>query len=296
MKLLNPEEEWVPSKQVSVVSRAEVEKYLGPTPDHLRSLSGGQSNTNIQVGEEKVLRFYRRDSEAAGKELSLLQKSWKNFVSPQVISSGAGFILMNYVKHSSLEDGAEQGEAVGKALAEIHSFQYPTGGFLKADLSVEEPMEKFVEDMWAYLCSFEEQVKGALDEEFLDEVLGYFDDCMDDLHAAAGKNVLLHGDFKVSNLRWTDQNKPLVLDWEFAYAGSALMDLGQLFRWPSSAEFKEGFVKGYLASGGSLTEGWEGWAQTMDLINLVGLLAASAPGSKRAQDVTARIQKTLQTV
>ncbi len=294
-KLFNPEDLWVPSGQVSVISRSEVEKCIGPTTEPLQLLSGGQANTNIRIGEDQVLRLYRRDASIAGKELSLIQKKWKAFVVPEVIGSGEGFLQMKYVRHSPLEDQAEVGEALGKALAEIHSYGYKTAGFIGSDLKIEEPMENFVTDMWDYLCSFMDMPpKSALPNSLLDEVIGFFDTKIEGLQEVAGLPVLLHGDFKVSNLYGTDQDKPLVLDWEFAYAGSALMDIGQLFRWPSSSTFEEAFQQAYQASEGRLADRWKYWAGVLDLINLVGMLYKSTPESQKSLDVTTKIKTTLQ--
>src|ERR1700678_1693080 len=109
-KLLNPEESWVPSGQVSVISRSEVEKCVGPTTENLQLLSGGQANTNIRIGNDQVLRLYRRDAAIAGKEKALLQKKWQNFVVPEVIRSGENYLLMKYMSYTPLEDQAEAGE------------------------------------------------------------------------------------------------------------------------------------------------------------------------------------------
>jgi fructosamine-3-kinase len=258
-------------------------------------LSGGQANTNIRIGNDQVLRLYRRDISIAGKELSLIRKSWKTFVVPEVIGSGDGFLWMKYMDHSSLEDQAEVGEALGKALAEIHSHTYETAGFIGTDLKIEEPMENFVTDMWDYLCSFIDMPsKPALPTSLLDEVIEFFDSKIEGFQEVAGLPVLLHGDFKVSNLYWTDQGKPLVLDWEFAYAGSALMDIGQLFRWPTSSVFEEAFQQAYQVAGGCLADRWKYWAGVLDLINLVGMLYKSRPESQKSLDITAKIKTTLQ--
>jgi len=106
--------------------------------------------------------------------------------------------------------------------------------------------------------------------------------------------VLLHGDFKVSNLHMSNQGKPLVMDWEFAYAGSALIDIGQLFRWPVSPTFQEAFQQAYQAAGGRLADRWKYWAGVLDLINLAGMLYKSTPESQKSLDITAKIKSTLQ--
>jgi fructosamine-3-kinase len=293
-KLINPEESWVPLGQVSVISRSEVEKCIGSTKEPLQLLSGGQANTNIRIGNDLVLRFYRRDVAIAGKELSLIQKNWNSFVVPEIIRSDDFFLLMKYMNHSPLEDKAEVGVALGEALAEIHSNRYETAGFIGKSLLIEEPMDDFVMDMWSYLCSFMDMLpKPTLSRVLLEEVVEFFDSQIEGLQEVVGHPVLLHGDFKISNLHWSDQDKPLVLDWEFAYAGSALMDMGQLFRWPVSPAFEEAFQKGYQASEGYLTDRWKYWAGVLDLINLVGMLYKSTPDSQMAFDITAKIKSTL---
>ena len=293
-KLINPEESWMPSGQVSVISRSEVEKCIGPTTEPLQLLSGGQAKTNIRIGNDQVLRLYRRDASIAGKELSLIQKNWNSFVVPEIIRSGEGFLLMKFMNHLPLEDKAEVGAALGEALAEIHSNRYETAGFIGTGLLIEEPMDDFVMDMWSYLCSFMDNPKPSLPGVLLEEVVKFFDSKIEGLQEVVGHPVLLHGDFKISNLYWSDQGKPLVLDWEFAYAGSALMDMGQLFRWSVFIAFEEGFQKGYQASGGHLPDRWKYWAGILDLINLVGMLYKSTSDSQMALDITTKIKSTLQ--
>jgi aminoglycoside phosphotransferase (APT) family kinase protein len=292
--LYNPEESWVPTGQVSVISRAEVEKCIGHTTEPLQLFSGGQANTNIQIGNDQVLRLYRRDASIAGKELSLLQKYWQSFVVPAVIRSGDGFVLMKYMKHTALEDQAEIGTALGKALAEIHSNSHEKSGFIGTDLKIEEPMDDFVMDMWNYLCSFTDNPKSSMPKILLEEVIEFFDSKIEGLQGVVGPSVLLHGDFKVSNLFWSDQGKPLILDWEFAYSGSALMDMGQLFRWSTSHAFEDAFVQSYKASGGHLADNWKYWSGVLDLINLVGLLYKSTSESQRALDISGKIRTILQ--
>ncbi len=108
-----------------------------------------------------------------------------------------------------------------------------------------------------------------------------------------GPPVLLQGDFKVSNLFWTIDRRLLVLDWEFAYPGPALMDVGQLLRWNPPAAFVSAFADSYRRHGGVLPEGWQRAAEVFDLINLVGLLGGAEPGSRQSIDVRHRIEQTL---
>jgi len=294
-ELLNPEKDWVQAKAVSIVSRAEVEKRLGPTPDHLRLLPGSRNNRNIQVGEDRVLRLYPQDESLAVKEEALLRRPWKHLAVPPVLASGPGYLVMGYVPHQALEDDRATGEKVGRALAEIHSYAYAQAGFLDGVLAIEEPMDDFVDEMWGFLCSFEEKPKAVLSEELLDEVLGFFDERIDGLKDVVGKSVLLHGDFKIANLHRGTGEQLLVLDWEMAYAGSALVDLGSLFRWEPSPQFELGFIEAYQKGGGVLVPDWRSWARLMDLVSLVGLLYGSPVGSKKALDVTEKIRSIIRT-
>ena len=83
----------------------------------------------------------------------------------------------------------------------------------------------------------------------------------------------------------------MVLDWEFACAGPALLDVGQLLRWGASGAFVDAFELGYRANEGTLPEGWRRAAGWFDVVHLCGLLAGAAPGSVRAADVAARIER-----
>ena len=85
----------------------------------------------------------------------------------------------------------------------------------------------------------------------------------------------------------------LVLDWEFAFAGPPLMDLGQLVRWPVPRSFLDALESGYESKGGRLPQDWTGRAAAFDLVNLVEMLVRSTPGTKRAKDLRARIEATV---
>jgi aminoglycoside phosphotransferase (APT) family kinase protein len=115
------------------------------------------------------------------------------------------------------------------------------------------------------------------------------------LRMVAGKPVLVHADFKASNLHWTQDNRLLVLDWEFAYAGSRLSDFGQLLRWPVPEPFVDALTKGYLEAGGTLPENFRRWAALLDLVSLLGLVAhlPDVESEPRVSDVRQRIELTL---
>ena len=285
--LPNPESQWERPADLQSLDRGAVAARIGPTEEPLELMAGGLANLNIRVGERRLLRIYRRDAAELGKEAWLLDQPWRGFRVPKVLEIGADFLLLEFVP-SRYEGVAQQGAAVGRALAEIHQQRHRTAGFLRSNGTVGAPMTDLVAAATAHLEALADYPHPALREEILAMLTGV----RDELRTHGDEPVLLHGDFKAANLRLTGEGELLVLDWEFAYAGPALMDVGQLFRWQPAKDFEQAFVAAYRAAGGTLPDDWCIWASVFDLINLGGLLAAAAVGSRRAADLASRVATT----
>lgn len=294
MPLPNPERAWERPAGLSSLDRAEVERRLGPVSEPLELLAGGLANLNVRVGRDRVLRVYRREPEALRKEAALLARGWTQLRVPRVLDAGKDFLLLEYVPHGSLEPA--HGAAVGSALAEIHAVAFEKAGFFGVgtggpSLTVDEPVPDLV-------TALHEHSSGLFDRAPLpvtlrERVQRAVEERLPRLREVAGRHVLLHSDFKVSNLHWAESDELLVLDWEFAYAGAALSDVGQLLRWRPPPEFVAAFAAAYRARGGALPGDWERWAAVFDLFNLAGLVARSERGSSRAHDLERRIEETL---
>jgi aminoglycoside phosphotransferase (APT) family kinase protein len=258
----------------------------------MRVLSGGLGNLNIRIGDHRVLRIHQRDPRSVDKEAHLLRRGWRSFRVPSLLDRGEDFLVLEYVAHGPLLGTAEHGAAVGEALAEIHGVKVDTCGFLDSELAVVEPLPNWI-------AALEEHVTGCFDGDCIEfgdlkePVLAVYAQHRAELESLAARAVLQHGDFKPSNLHWTTTGQLLVLDWEFAFAGPPLMDVGQLIRWSVPESFRDAFATQYVAHGGALPERWSEHAAVFDLANLVGLLARTDPGSRRARDVRARIQATI---
>jgi thiamine kinase-like enzyme len=65
-----------------------------------------------------------------------------------------------------------------------------------------------------------------------------------------------------------------LIDWEFAFSGSALWDVGRMFRYSKrySETFRRGFERGYRDAGGTLPEDWFRTARLLDSTRLVTIL------------------------
>ncbi|WP_437961856.1 phosphotransferase [Sorangium sp. So ce119] len=294
MRLLpNPERAWERAAHVEPLDRAGIERRVGPFTGETEVLSGGRANVNVRLGAERVLRVYRRDPGAAPKEARLLERGWRSFRVPAVLSAGEDFLVLEYVPHGPLQDTAACGAAAGRALAEIHAVGFDSAGFLGPDLAVAAPFADCMGALRAYVDAVLDRLAPALRGALGERVGAFLDANAGALRALASVPVLLHGDFKASNLHWLASGELLVLDWEFAYAGPSLMDVGQVLRWSPGPEFVAAFAGAYRASA-PLPDGFERWAEAFDLFNLVGLLEGAEPGSRRASDVLGRVLATLE--
>ncbi len=293
--LPNPEESWEPPAAAQVVTAADVEQRIGAFEGKLTLLGGGLSNLNVLV-EGRVLRIYRRDAQVAHLEAALLRQNWSSFRVPKLLSVGEDFLLLEHVAHGPVLGSAEHGSAVGRALAEVHARSFSKAGFLDAKLEVTSPFDDLVTALIDHARAELGRAPTALDSALAVRMLRVLTASAPVLRNVTGPPVLLHADFKASNLHWTPEQELLVLDWEFAYAGTYLSDIGQLLRWRPPREFVAAFAHSYVAAGRTLVSEFEKWAALLDLVNLAGLLANlpwSESASRRLNDVQARIDETL---
>lgn len=286
--LPSPERHWEPPPDRRRYERTEVERCLGPCTEPLAVLGGGLGNLNLRVGTDRVLRLYRREPAAAAREAALLRRGWQSFRVPAVLGAGDGFLVLEHVAHRPLAGDARAGRDLGRALAEVHAHAQPHAGLFDADLIVREPWP----DVFAAWRDHAEACAAALPRALATAALRCLDAHRALVDEASRAIVLLHGDFKATNLHRADGGALLVLDWEFAFAGPALADVGQLLRWSAPACFVDAFASAYRDAGGWLPAGWRRAAEILGLVNLLGLAAGSAPGSRRARDLRARIGAT----
>ncbi len=127
---------------------------------------------------------------------------------------------------------------------------------------------------------------------FLKDNAHYFD-------AIKAARSLVHSDFKGFNIlvrqldnRW---NVSTVLDWEFAFAGSPLVDIGNMLRYSHlyPAIFEQEFINGYREQGGMLLQDWKKIAKLVDLLSLCEFLNSPTPRDALCQEVTGLIINTL---
>ncbi|GAB2713951.1 phosphotransferase family protein [Kitasatospora kifunensis] len=100
------------------------------------------------------------------------------------------------------------------------------------------------------------------------------------LAAVAGERSLVHGDFNPKNVlvqrRSGQWAVAAVLDWEMAFSGSPLFDVGNMLRFAHEypPAFAAGFVDGFRGGNGRLPGDWLQLSRTLDLFALADILTA----------------------
>jgi hypothetical protein len=268
--LPNPERAWYGAAAARTIDRAEVERRIGPTREPIEVLTGGLANTNVRVERDRVLRIHR-DPSALAKETTLLRRPWRALRTPTVLATGNDLLLLEYLELRPLPVSA--GEAVGRALAEIHALTYTKTGDLGGDLSLATPVpyEGFAASGYGHAMLSE--AEPYLDPALAARIGAFLDGDAYAARDALDVPVLCHCDFKVSNLHVTPANDLVVLDWEFAWAGPRLLDIGQLLRWHPPEAFAHAFADAYRAGGGVLIDGWRRIAEAIDVGSMLGVFA-----------------------
>jgi fructokinase len=266
-------------------------------------LAGGYTNENLAIttnSSRYVLRRYRRSAAMAERtcaiEVALARRLVGTAVpiaeviaaDPTGAAVGEPLLLARYVQGETLKsaiakiDGsaaAQIGRAAGTTLAAIGAVTFSHGGcFVGPDLV---PSTK--------------GMPGRLDE--------FVESCLEGGHAAtvmslgemaglralavrltpaaastASARQLVHSDFNGKNLLVLDRGGrwsiSAVLDWEFAFSGSPLVDVGNMLRFRASypPSFVSGFIAGFREAGGELPSDWREVSEALDLYALADFL------------------------
>jgi len=301
--LVYAEADWEPSVDLPVVDDVWLHDRLAAWPGLLKNgwtrLGGGLRSLNIRLGD--VVARIALDADVLGdgvktlaKEAEVMRLLADRLPVPEVIACQDGVLLTRWVDHGPLTDAPQEGLAVGRAAAQIHSVRYESGGMLGPDLTVSEPFS----DTWDWLRGWAEGLMGKSPQVWKtgkgDQLRELWDQHDTQLREACVRPSLLHCDFKPANIKATMSAKKIVVfDWEFCAAGPALLDLGQLLRWGVPKPFLLAVEQGYIEAGGVLPEDWQRTAELFDAVNLVAFLNRVPEGSACWQDVERRIKQTL---
>lgn len=275
---------------------------------HTERLAGGYRNDNLLLvtddGERYVLRRYLHTN-ACAVEAALAERLSGSVPVAGVVAAdptgeaaGQPLLLSRFVPGilasaalRTLTDGGATGEAAGEAgalgraigstLARIGETELARPGFFTgADLEPGPSGMEPAADLPAFVerCLCAGQAEAALSPAELDAVRRLAAGSAPDLAPAQGARQLVHADFNPKNLLVTRCRDgwvvAAVLDWEFAFSSSPLVDIGNMLRFAHERPpaFTEGFLAGYEASGGHLPAGWRRTSLALDLFSLADFL------------------------
>ena len=264
-------------------------------------LSSGHANTNyklrfVDTDEMFVLKLYTRDYMACQKDISIFE-ALKNLVplaqlvyaEPSSDYFSFPYSLVQWVDGRLLDDElagqdgvkvAEFAYDIGATLAVIGSYRLAGPGLLDQNLEIVLPFTSVSQSWYSFLqnCLFEGHAGRQLGNDLTEQLWQFVKQNVAHLNALPVENALIHADFKGANIlvgqkaaKWQVR---AVLDWEFAYAGTPLSDVGTLLRHSArfNPAFEPNFVKGFVEQGGKLPDNWRLISRSLDLLNLCDLL------------------------
>jgi Ser/Thr protein kinase RdoA (MazF antagonist) len=281
-----------------VVDDAFLDAHLGAWPElrrrRWRALGGGLRHATLR-SDDVVARIALVPDPPLAREAALLERLGGAIRVPRVLDRRDGVLLLEHVEHEDLPATSEAVEAAGRALSRIHECRLESAGMLGADLAVVDPFP----DPFVALREWAERGfagdAGLRLGPLADRLRAAWDSSRDAIERASATPVLLHGDYKPANVKWLARERDvLVLDWEFAWSGPALMDVGQFLRWEESADLGAAFLRAALGGDASDDRDAARTSRLLDLFNLVGLLDHRDPAPIRDRDVVTRIVATLE--
>jgi len=286
-------------------------------------LTAGHCNTNYKIqvsgfNDAFVLRIYVRNSEAIQKDWDIFHLVQESVPIPELLYADLDcshydkpYAIMKWVDGSLLSDIMAREETsdivacgydVGAVLARIGTHTFPQAGFFGQGLTVTEPFEggstSYLSGIEQYLS--QERVRqqlGAIQTEQLEQFVSSNAEYLTEM---AETPSLVHSDFKGINIlvrqhsqRW---KVAAVLDWEFAFAGTPLLDIGNMLRYEYlyPPEFETEFIRGFQDHGGSLPKNWKKIIKLLDLLNLCEFLNAETPRTAMIDEVKGLIANTLE--
>jgi thiamine kinase-like enzyme len=297
------------------LSSKDIEALISPliTKSSLKNhsiLNGGYSNTNYKLdfsaGEEsKVLRISQKNLGEFKKEIAVLEWVKDKVNVPKVLTKDfntyPAFALLSFCPGELLsgvsDDQYKLGSQVGQTLSQIHSLSLDASGFFDDTFSFAEPFEHFGKSFYEYTlsCLDSDRIIQRLGAELHIQLLNYVKANEDKFIAIGNPTNLIHCDFNSKNILLKNENQLTVLDWEFACAGSPLVDIGNFLRFENEipAALKDGFIDGYIKYGGTLPKDWQQLAKLLDLSSMLTFLNTKAEKPKTFATAIAVIKSTL---
>jgi len=263
----------------------------------VQPLGDGLRNANFKLqlqspSEFVVLRIYEHDTSLCRKEVDLLNLIGRSVPVPELIHAEPDgldelppFVVLRYVEGITFRELKRSGDAVaiseaayiaGRTLALIGRITFEKSGWIGPGPQVSRPLMEGANPAprFADCCLASSNLQRRMPADLRDRTRALVWSYASEMASLESESRLVHGDFGKRNLlvrcvagKWT---VAAVLDWEFAFSGSPLADIGHFLRYEcvSRPVVEPHFSQGYLSAGGKLPDGWRRLARVIDLISL----------------------------
>jgi aminoglycoside phosphotransferase (APT) family kinase protein len=280
-------------------------------------LKGGFVNSNYRLvlrdHRSLVLRIVARPGDLK-KELSVLKRVHDAVPVPAVVaedfSGPPPFALLEFIEGRLLSDSLVSLDAAdltrvafeaGISLQAIHSFDLGEAGFFDENFVFNRAFENFGGGLYHYISSNLAlgRVRERLGENLAACALEYVRANQDEYWSIPNSTRLVHCDYNLKNILIRQVGSVWkvagVLDWEFAMAGSPLVDIGNFLRFEDELPpgFSVAFIKGYLSSSTSLPDNWREVARLLDLAAMVNFLDSEEETARSFRTAVSVIAKTV---
>jgi fructokinase len=187
-------------------------------------------------------------------------------------------------------------------LAHIGTFTFASSGFFGPGLAVTHEMTTDRDMFCGFIgdCLFTRGADERLGSQLTEQLWTFVSTHAPLLDELAPQAVLVHADFNEPNIMLEQRAGhwavTAVLDWEFAFAGTPLCDVGNMLRNEQRRPpaFAQAFIAGFGAAGGQLPQNWKRQAKLLDLLSLIDFLTRSTGGAPMVRDVTQLIVATME--
>ena len=290
--------------------RMAAASLLGTGVEVVEPLSGGARRDTYRVIDETGARYVvRLDREAASleKEIAVTMLVGDRVpVAPVVGADLAGDLVgvpltvSVYAEGEALDtalagagddEAAALGEVVGRALGAVGTSTFDAPGLLGPTLRP-QPFDLPLPDLLVAMGDRvlrEAAARAALGDAVADGYRALLQEAAPALEVVADEAALVHSDFNGKNLVLgrDPTDAPVVtavLDWEFAFSGPPLADVGNMLRRQERmpAAFVDRFVAAFAEHGGGLPAGWRSIAAALDALALLDFLDRGTRGEHGA--------------
>jgi aminoglycoside phosphotransferase (APT) family kinase protein len=289
--------------------------------DRIEMLSGGLNNSNIKItlssNENFVLRIYYKSNKSMMIEREIAKHLEGRVPVARILYFDSScslfqfpFLLMKWVRGEQLSEMMYRGNAnkirsaagaAGATLAEIHKMKFPASGFFDDELNISEHIEINAVSFMDFMNEIYRNgyVTKHLGENVCRKVLKFAQEHAYLLDRPGEQRCLVHSDFNPLNILVEENGGSIrisaILDWEYAFSGSPLMDIGNMLRYEhvTTTDLFMPFILSYQENGGDLPDNWLQKAKLLDLIALFDLVDKEECGEVRVTDIKRLILTTM---